>query len=80
MNNPYASPRALDPTTALSAEAAGGEQVYGWVMVPLAAVGMVATLPGRTHGLGMITERLLADGRLGIAVPMDPLQLKHRAG
>jgi hypothetical protein len=26
----------------------------------------VATLPGRTHGLGMITERLLADGRLGI--------------
>ena len=34
---------------------------YGWVMVPVAALAMVATLPGRTHGLGMITERLLAD-------------------
>lgn len=34
---------------------------YGWVMVVAAAVAMVATLPGRTHGLGMITERLLAD-------------------
>lgn len=33
-------------------------------MVPLAALGMIATLPGRTHGLGMITERLLADPRL----------------
>jgi hypothetical protein len=34
---------------------------YGWVMVVLAALAMVATLPGRTHGLGMITERMLAD-------------------
>jgi len=34
---------------------------YGWVMVCVAALAMVATLPGRTHGLGMITERLLAD-------------------
>src|SRR5262245_18855249 len=42
------------------------EAAYGWVMVVMAAVGMVATLPGRTHGLGMITERLLADPRLGI--------------
>ena len=40
--------------------------LYGWLMVPLAALGMIATLPGRTHGLGMITERLLADPRLGI--------------
>jgi MFS family permease len=31
------------------------------VIVVLAAGAMVATLPGRTHGLGMITERLLAD-------------------
>lgn len=37
------------------------EHVYGWVMVGVAALAMVATLPGRTHGLGMITERLLAD-------------------
>ncbi len=42
------------------------EQVYAWLMVPLAALGMVATLPGRTHGLGMITERLLADPRLSM--------------
>src|SRR5919108_3031962 len=40
--------------------------IVGWLMVVMAAIGMVATLPGRTHGLGMITERLLADPRLGI--------------
>ncbi len=34
---------------------------YGWVIVAVAALAMVATLPGRTHGLGMVTERLLAD-------------------
>lgn len=34
---------------------------YRWLMVVVAAVAMVATLPGRTHGLGMITERLLSD-------------------
>ncbi len=34
---------------------------YGWVIVIVAAMAMVATLPGRTHGLGMITERLLKD-------------------
>ncbi len=34
---------------------------YGWFMLFLAALAMVATLPGRTHGLGMITERLLTD-------------------
>lgn len=39
---------------------------YGWVMMGVAACAMVATLPGRTHGLGMITERLLADAALGI--------------
>ena len=38
----------------------------GWVMVAVAAFAMVATLPGRTHGLGMITERLLADPRIGL--------------
>jgi len=30
----------------------------------MAALAMVATLPGRTHGLGMITERLLKDLQL----------------
>lgn len=32
-----------------------------WVAVLVAALAMVATLPGRTHGLGLITEPLLAD-------------------
>lgn len=35
-------------------------------MVIVAALAMVATLPGRTLGLGMVTERVLADGRLGL--------------
>lgn len=43
--------------------AAGGA---GVVMVIVAALAMVATLPGRTHGLGMITERLLNDASLGL--------------
>ncbi|HWA99949.1 MAG TPA: MFS transporter [Pirellulales bacterium] len=34
---------------------------YGWVMVPVAAVAMVATLPGRTHGLGLVSSALMAD-------------------
>src|SRR5262245_23089498 len=63
MSNPYASPRAIEPALPGSNEC---EPLYGWLMVPLAALGMIATLPGRTHGLGMITERLLADPRLGI--------------
>ena len=39
---------------------------YGWVIVCVAALAMVATLPGRTHGLGMITERLLVDPAFGL--------------
>jgi len=34
---------------------------YGWVNVAIAAFAMVGTLPGRTQGLGLITEPLLAD-------------------
>src|SRR5947209_1263561 len=37
---------------------------YGWVIVTIAALAMVGTLPGRTQGLGLITEPLLQD--LGI--------------
>ena len=33
---------------------------YGWVNVVIAALAMVGTLPGRTQGLGLITEPLLA--------------------
>ena len=38
---------------------------YGWVMLGLAAAAMVGTLPGRTQGLGLITEPLLADLQIG---------------
>src|ERR687883_537925 len=37
---------------------------YGWVSVALAALAMVGTLPGRTQGLGLITEGLMADLRI----------------
>src|SRR5262249_15607517 len=63
MSTPDASSRAFEPSVAAAGQ---DEPIYGWLMVPLAALSMVATLPGRTHGLGMITERLLADPRLGI--------------
>ena len=33
---------------------------YGWVNLVVAALAMVGTLPGRTQGLGLITEPLLA--------------------
>jgi MFS family permease len=38
---------------------------YRWVMLLLAAAAMVGTLPGRTQGLGLVTEPLLADLRIG---------------
>lgn len=37
---------------------------YGWVTVALAALAMVGTLPGRTQGLGLITEPLMKDLQL----------------
>ena len=36
-------------------------QWWGWINVVVAAVLMLATLPGRTQGLGLITEPLLSD-------------------
>jgi MFS family permease len=36
----------------------------GWVIIFVAALAMVGTLPGRSQGLGLITEPLLADLRL----------------
>src|SRR5262249_7321841 len=38
---------------------------YGWVNVVIAALAMTATLPGRTHGLGLITKPLLDDLHIG---------------
>ncbi len=43
---------------------------YGWVNMSVAALAMVGTLPGRTQGLGLITEPLLRDlqiSRVGYA-------------
>ena len=37
---------------------------YGWMVVLVSAAAMVGSLPGRTQGLGLVTEPLLAD--LGI--------------
>jgi MFS family permease len=37
---------------------------YGWYIVLVASAAMVGTLPGRTQGLGLITEPLLTDLRL----------------
>jgi MFS family permease len=34
---------------------------YGWINLVVAAAAMVGTLPGRTQGLGLITEPLLKD-------------------
>lgn len=38
---------------------------YGWVNVALAALAMVGTLPGRTQGLGLVTEPLIKDFGIG---------------
>ena len=38
---------------------------YGWVVLFVAAAAMVGTLPGRTQGLGLVTEPLLADLHIG---------------
>src|SRR6185503_7725441 len=43
---------------------------YGWFVLLVAAAAMVGTLPGRTQGLGLITEPLRADlkiSRVGYA-------------
>lgn len=37
---------------------------YGWGPIVIGAMAMAATYPGRTHGLGMVTEPLLADLQL----------------
>lgn len=37
---------------------------YGWTVLAVAALAMVGTLPGRTQGLGLITEPLLTDLKL----------------
>lgn len=34
---------------------------YGWIQCVIASIAMTATLPSRTHGLGIVTEPLLRD-------------------
>lgn len=54
-----------EPTIAVHSSAVRPRQAaHARVAVVVAALGMVATLPGRTHGLGLITEPLLADLQL----------------
>ena len=43
------------------ARLAGRTFYYGWVVLGVAALAMVGTLPGRTQGLGLITEALVRD-------------------
>jgi MFS family permease len=38
-----------------------GRVYYGWIVLGIASAAMVGTLPGRTQGLGLITEPLLRD-------------------
>jgi MFS family permease len=38
-----------------------GRLYYGWLVLLVASAAMVGTLPGRTQGLGLITEPLIAD-------------------
>src|SRR4029453_7120888 len=44
----------------------------GWIVLGVAALAMVGTLPGRTQGLGLVTEPLLHDLRV------DRLQFAQR--
>ncbi len=39
---------------------------YGWVNLVVASAAMSATLPGRTHGLGLIAKPLTEDPALGV--------------
>jgi MFS family permease len=51
-------------TQALDAIPISVRGYYGWVVLLVAAAAMVGTLPGRTQGLGLITEPLISE--LGI--------------
>ena len=52
------------PIPVASASFLRGSIYYGWVNVVMGAFAMTATLPGRTHGLGLITKPLLTDLRM----------------
>ena len=58
------APSSTISTSSLGWSADTGAIRLGWVNVVIGAVVMLATLPGRTQGLGLITEPLLADLQL----------------
>jgi MFS family permease len=51
-------------TTGPASPSAAGRNWTGWINVFVASVIMLATLPGRTQGLGLITEPMLLDLQL----------------
>jgi MFS family permease len=55
---------AVGSAESLPASAKDGASLAGWLNVVFAAVIMLATLPGRTQGLGLITEPMLRDLQL----------------
>src|SRR5688500_533971 len=55
------SPVIDAPAAAAEFQSGRRKMDYGWVCVGAAALAMVATLPGRTIGLGLVTEPLLRD-------------------
>ena len=55
----------MPPTGVDTLPAPRARVYYGWVVLGVAALAMVGTLPGRTQGLGLITEPLLRDLGLG---------------
>jgi MFS family permease len=59
---PIASPSPTAPLLCISDTKEGAR--LGWVNVVVAALVMLATLPGRTQGLGLITEPMLRDLQL----------------
>ena len=64
MQNPYQSPTTISNPAQLLSWPARFPVYFGWVQVVVAALAMLATLPGRTQGLGLITEPLLRDLRI----------------
>ena len=44
-----------------------GPIYYGWINLLMASIAMTATLPGRTHGLGLITKPLTDDAALNVS-------------
>src|SRR5687768_6040707 len=54
------------PAPAVGASPRALPRIYhGWFVLLVAAAAMVGTLPGRTQGLGLVTEPLMADLGLG---------------